>query len=447
MRVLIIDDEGNIRKTTALALESMGHEPVSAASREEALKQLGEAHFDVAFLDLKLDRESGLEVLPALLTAAPGLQVVVFTAFASVETAVEAIQLGAVDYVPKPFKPEQIRQTLGKILKARKLEGRVAELESRLTSDSPGVDLSSREPAMQKLLETAFKAAVTPATILLLGESGTGKTVLARFIHEKSQRKDSEFVTVSCPSLSRDLLESELFGHIKGSFTGAVNDTWGKVAAADGGSLFLDEIGELPLEIQPKLLRLLQEKEYERLGEHKVRRANVRVVAASNRNLEEATQQGRFREDLFYRLNVIALHLPPLRERLSDLMPIATGYLRFFAQQCGKRIEGFSPAATQAMSNYAWPGNLRELRNAVERAAILATGTHLQPHDLPDKLNAAAPLSATMQLQLGAKATLEELEKEHIRQLLMQIPTAEEAARVLGIDSSTLWRKRKRYGV
>jgi NtrC-family two-component system response regulator AlgB len=238
---------------------------------------------------------------------------------------------------------------LNRIMEARRLRQRVADLESRLSADSPATELTSAEPAMQKVFELASKSAATPATILLLGESGTGKTVLARAIHANSPQQDHAFVTVNCPSLSRELLESELFGHVKGAFTSAVSDAVGKVALADGGTLFLDEIGELPLEIQPKLLRLLQEKEYERVGESKTRRANVRVISATNRDLEKAVQEGRFREDLFYRLNVISIRMPSLRERPGDLQGIALGYLRFFARQCGKRLKGISPEAEEAL--------------------------------------------------------------------------------------------------
>ena len=389
MHVLVIDDEANIRKTTQVALESMGHGTAEAEDGEAALKELEAAHFDAAFLDLKLNTESGLELLPKLLKVNPNLDVVVFTAHASIENAVEAMRAGAVDYIPKPFTPEQIRQVLGKIVRMRKLEGRLADLEFRLSTDSPTTDLTTAEPAVQKVFDVALKAAGTPATIMLTGESGTGKTVLARAIHESSQQKDAAFVTVSCPSLSRELLESELFGHVKGAFSGAVAETWGKISLADGGTLFLDEIGDLPVEIQPKLLRLLQEKEYERVGEAKTRQADVRVIAATNRNLEQAVKDGRFREDLYYRLNVISLRVPALRERLADLPKIARNYLRFFSRQCGKKIEGFSVAAEQAMLNYGWPGNLRELRNVVERAAILAAGSRIEPGDLPDNLSPA----------------------------------------------------------
>jgi len=444
MRLLIIDDEEHIRTTTAVVLEAMGHETVGAETGAVALKQLERGDFDVAFLDLKLSGESGLDLLPELLKINPQLEVVVFTAYASIETAVEAIRRGAVDYIPKPFTPEQVRQVLGKIVRARKLQGRVAELESRLLADAPTADLTTSEPAVQKLFEMALKAAATPATILLLGESGTGKTVLARAIHENSPQKENAFVTVSCPSLSRELLESELFGHVKGAFTGAVGETFGKVALADGGTLFLDEIGELPLEIQPRLLRLLQEKEYERIGESKTRRANVRVISASNRNLEQAVQEGRFREDLFYRLNVISIQMPPLRERRGDLQQIAQSHLRFFSAQCGKRLKGFSEEAEQALREYSWPGNLRELRNVIERAVILAASDQIELPDLPEKFDQASSQPEALGVQVGAKVSLQELETEHIARVIQQVATMEEAAKILGIDPATLYRKRKK---
>jgi NtrC-family two-component system response regulator AlgB len=444
MRLLIIDDEENIRRTTAIVIEAMGHEAIGVDGSAAALKQLDAKHFDIAFLDLKLNGESGLDLLPELLKREPQLEVVVFTAYASIETAVEAIRRGAVDYIPKPFTPEQIRGVLTRITRARKLQERVAELESRLSANAPAIDMTTSEPAMQKAYEVALKAAATPATILLSGESGTGKTVLARAIHENSLQKENPFVTVNCPSLSRELLESELFGHVKGAFTGAVSDATGKVAAADGGTLFLDEIGELPLEIQSKLLRLLQEKEYERIGEAKTRRANVRVIAATNRNLEKAVEEGWFREDLFYRLNVISIHVPALRERLNDLQKIANGYLRFFGGQCGKRIKKFSAVAAQALGQYSWPGNLRELRNVVERAVILATGNEIELSDFPEKIYSDSERTNTNSVRVGAKVSLGELENEHIARVIQQSCTMEEAAKILGINPATLYRKRKK---
>jgi NtrC-family two-component system response regulator AlgB len=330
------------------------------------------------------------------------------------------------------------------LIQARKLRGREAELESRLSTDTLTIDSTTVEPAMQKVMDLAFKAAATPATILLLGESGTGKSVLARAIHENSLQKENAFVTVNCPSLSRELLESELFGHVKGAFTGAVGDKVGKVALADGGTLFLDEIGELPLEIQPKLLRLLQEKEYERVGEAKPRRANVRVISATNRNLEKAVQEKRFREDLYYRLHVIAIPMPPLRKRPGDLPKIAESYLRFFSAQCGKRLKGFSPGAEAVLRHYAWPGNLRELRNVIERAVILAATDEIDLLDLPEKLSEISPSAPAPGVQLGANVSLEKLETEHITRVLEQAATMTEAAKILGITRDTLHRKKKK---
>jgi NtrC-family two-component system response regulator AlgB len=443
MRVLIIDDEASIRQTMAMLLESLGHEAVSAANRTTALRQLDKGAFDIAFLDLKLDGEDGLDLLPELNKSHPYMDVVVFTAYASPEMALTAGRLGVNEILHKPFTPEQVRQMVLKVGENRKLKGRKVQLEDRLATDSPHADLHTREPVMQRVVNLAFKASATPASIMILGESGTGKTVLARAIHERSPQRDNAFVTISCPSLSRELLESELFGRVKGAYTGASGDAWGKVALAEGGTLFLDEIGELPLEIQPKLLRLLQEKEYERLGEAKTRRANLRVIAATNRDLEHAVREGRFREDLFYRLNVITLRLPPLRERLADLHRLATGYLKFFSAQCAKHIKGFSPDTERAMRQYAWPGNVRELRNVVEHAVILANGDEIVPDDLPDKLTQLVAGLDGMRAQVGMQISLEELEQAHIRRILAQSSSMEEAARILGIGRSTLYKKTK----
>ena len=438
MRVLVVDDEKNIRRTFSLALESLNHEVSAAASGKEAIEELKRANFDVAFLDLKLSQESGLDVLEQIVRVSPQTFVVIITAYASVETAVEAMRRRAFDYLPKPCTPEQIRHVLSNVERTRKLERRVADLESRLVASGPEIDLATESPEMRRALDTALKAAQSEATVLLLGETGTGKSVLAREIHRRSRRPDGAFVTVSCPSLSKELLESELFGHVKGAFTGAHQDTMGKVATADGGTLFLDEIGELPWAIQARLLRLLQERDYERVGENIPRHADVRIISATNRDLAKAVAEGAFREDLYYRLNVISLRMPPLRERAADIERLALVYLNFVASHTGKSVRTFAPAAVEALRNYSWPGNLRELRNVIERAVILSDHERIEVDDLSDIVR------STSEVRLGGKFTLEQIEAEHIRRLVASHRTLEEVADILQIDPATLYRKRKR---
>jgi two-component system, NtrC family, response regulator AlgB len=443
MRVLIVDDEPSIRKTTRIAVESSGHSAFEAPNAAKAIKEAEDERFDVIFLDLKLGADDGLEVLGRLMKMRPAPAVILFTAYANIATAVEAMRRGAFDFIPKPFTPDQIRSVLAKVAKTHALERRVEALESDLASGAPPVDLESAEPSTLRALQIAFRAAETPANILILGLSGTGKSVIAREIHKRSARRDEAFVTVNCPSLSRELLESELFGHAKGSFTGAFAETSGKVAAADGGTLFLDEIGEMPLEIQPKLLRLLQEREYERVGEAFPRRADVRVIAATNRDLAAEVKAGRFREDLFYRLNVIAVTLPGLRERPADLSRLAEGARAYFATRAGKGHIAFSKGVTEAFANYPWPGNLRELRNVIERAVILAPGDTIEVSDLPEEISGAT----TPGFAVGARVSLEQLEGEHIRRILASSRNLDEAAHTLGIDPATLYRKRVKLGL
>ena len=446
MRILIIDDEPDFRGQIAKALSKEGHHVETATDSSEALRQLDEQLFDVALLDMNLGEESGIDLLPTLKERSPQTDVIVFTAEASHESAVEAIHLGAIDYIEKPFTVDQFRQALRRASDGRRLRKTLSELELRISADLPPMSFETDDESMAGVMEIAQKAADSPASILILGESGVGKSVLARFLHENSDRSGEAFVTVNCPSLSPELLSSELFGHVKGAFTGAVKDTWGKVAQGDGGTLFLDEIGELPLDIQPRLLRLLQEREYERVGEAKTRQANLRVIAATNRDLETEIAEGRFREDLYYRLNVINLTMPPLRERRSDTRRFAESYFRFFAAQCGRRITGFTDAAVEAMTSYSWPGNLRELRNAVERAVILADGDHIALDDLPAKVRADEP-SSSVRVEVGSNVSLEELERGHIRQVVENSETMEAAAETLGIDPATLYRKRKKYSL
>jgi NtrC-family two-component system response regulator AlgB len=444
MNVLVIDDDLGIRETLGTALETRGHHVETAVSVAAAEKKVREGRFEVAFLDLRLGTANGLDLLPDLLQLSPRLAVIVITAYSSVESAVAAIQRGAFDYLAKPFKPAQITQVLERVEKTRKLESRVSELEGRLPKPDAFEETSrTSSPEMQRILDLARKAAARDATVLMLGESGTGKSMLARQIHRWSPRAHEPFITVNCPSLSRELLESELFGHVKGSFTGAVATTWGKVAAADRGTLFLDEIGELPLEIQPKLLRLLQEREYERVGESKVRLANVRVIAATNRDLKEAVAQGKFRQDLLYRLDVISFRLPGLRERPGDILDIAESELPLLAAHTGSAVKGLSKAACEAMKRYAWPGNIRELRNVVERATIVASGEEIQAGDLPFSVGVETDARPT----IGGPFSVDQVEAEHIREVLKRAATLQEAAAILQLDPTTLLRKRKSLGI
>ncbi len=441
LRVLIIDDEKNIRATLTICLESMGCEVRSASSPDEAVAAVGQRPFDLVFLDLRLRESSGLDLLPKLLAESPGLGIVVLTAYATIETAVEALKRGAIDYLPKPFTPEQIRHLVNQFTQRRQAEWRLAEFDQQLKQTVPEIDLDTHSPKMRAAMEIIIRAAQTDSTVLLRGENGTGKGVLARTLHLHSRRHDYPFVMVNCPTLSEELLASEMFGHVRGSFTGAVRDQPGRVEAAEGGTLFLDEVGEISPALQAKLLRFLQEKQFERIGETRTRAADVRVVAATNRDLEADVRGGRFREDLLYRLNVVEVVVPALRERPEDILPLARQFLTFFARAVGRPIPTLAPATERILRLYHWPGNVRQLRNAMERAVILWPSATIEPEALPEQMLSPEASAPT----LGGDFTLEELERRHILAVLARKATVEEAAHTLGIDTSTLWRKRKRY--
>jgi NtrC-family two-component system response regulator AlgB len=437
----VVDDEKNIRATLAACLEGMGCRVAAVATASEALATLERQAFDLAFLDLRLKETSGLDLLPKLLALRPQLPIVMITAYATISTAVEAIKRGARDYLPKPFTPAQIRRLVNGLAERLNLSRRVEELQAHLREAVPEVILETESPKMRATLDLAARAASSGATVLLLGENGTGKGVLARWLHARSPRADGPFVTVSCPTLTEELLAGELFGHVKGAFTGALRDREGRLEAAHGGTLFLDEISEISPGLQAKLLRFLEEKQFERLGENRTRRADVRVLAATNRDLQEEVRAGRFREDLFFRLNVMQILLPPLRERREDIPLLARRFLDFFARQLRRIAPELSPAALQALLAYSWPGNIRELRNVLERAVILWPSRVIEPEALPVQMAPRMPSLAV----LGGNHSLEQIEREHILRVLARTATIEEAAQVLGIDPSTLWRKRKKY--
>src|SRR5580658_4178921 len=355
MDFLVIDDDKTFRDATCYLIENEGHFAQPASSGDAALTILKEDNFDAVLLDVNLGQESGLDLLPQILRNHPNLPVIVFTAQGTVNTAVEAMRRGALDFLEKPFTREQFHRVVARVQRFNQMSQSIERLEREVKetkSQSPDLLLDFATPRMKEIMEVLEKASRTPASILLLGESGTGKTALARVVHQQSHLADKPLVTVSCPSLSKELLESELFGHTKGAFTGAVKDRWGKVKAASGGTLFLDEIGDLPMEIQPKLLRLLQEQEYERLGENITRQAELRIIAATNRDLKKRMLDGVFREDLYFRLNVISVEMPPLRARPGDLSRLAGHYLKHFAGQCGRKAAVFSSEALARINSY-----------------------------------------------------------------------------------------------
>jgi two-component system, NtrC family, response regulator AlgB len=453
MDFLVIDDDKTFRDATCLLIDGEGHYAEAASSGELGVRALKEGKFDAVLLDLHLGQEKGLDILGQMLKRQPNLPVIIFTAQGSVKNAVEAMRRGAVDFLEKPFAREQFHLVLARVQRFHKLNQNIERLEREVkdsNAQSPEILLDTSMPLMKEVMDSLLRAAKTPASILILGESGTGKSVVARAIHQQSHLADKPFITVSCPSLSKELLESELFGHVKGAFTGAVQDHWGKVKAAAGGTLFLDEIGDLPMEIQPKLLRLLQEREYERVGENIIRQAEVRVIAATSRDLKKRAAQGSFREDLYFRLNVITAEMPPLRQRQGDLLRFAEHYFKHFSALCGRRLDGFSDEALSAIRAYGWPGNLRELRNSIERAVIMAKGNAINLEDLPAELRGppvTGPNGSETSLQVGALVSMEQLEEAHLRKVLERTANLAEAAQVLNIDQATLYRKRKKIGL
>jgi two-component system, NtrC family, response regulator AlgB len=450
---LIIDDDPGVRQSLRLCLESDHGRVLGVGTASGALDALERGRFDVVFLDLWLRSESGLDVLPEILRRQPGVGVIVITAFASYESAVEAMKRGAADYLPKPFEPEQVRAAARRVVEANVLKRQVNELQERLEESEGEGTFETRSPAYSSFLQTAARAAASDAVLLLRGESGTGKNVLARWIRKQSRRASRPFVTVHCPMLSGELMSSALFGHRKGAFTGAIADAVGKVEEAEGGTLFLDEVADLTADAQARLLRFLNDRTYERVGEAKERRSDVRLIAATNHSLTDEVRAGRFREDLLFRLEVITLHLPPLRERSEDVLPMARYYLHFCQRRQGRQGLAFSAACEQAIQDSPWPGNLRQLRNAVERAVILAPANTVEAADLglstvPVGLSTGTTGEpAGGRATLGADVTLEELEREHIARVVARAPSFEAAARILGIDVTTLQRKRKRYGL
>jgi two-component system, NtrC family, response regulator HydG len=429
-RVLVVDDEQKLGRLVAQMLELDGHEVLQAGGGKEALARLADSRFDVVVSDLRMPDVDGLAVLRAARARDPPPEVILMTAFGSAESAVEAMKAGAADYVTKPFSMDELRLRVGRLATQRSAEARSERLLERLTPD-----LVAESAGMKAALSAGRQVAATDATVLLLGESGTGKSQLARFIHYQSKRAAEPIVEVHCAALPESLLEGELFGHEKGAFTGAAQRKAGHLAAADGGTLFLDEIGEITPATQVKLLRFLQERAFVPLGSTEVRTVDARVISATNRDLAEAVKDGAFREDFYYRLNVFAIHVPPLRDRMDDILPIAE---RLLASR-GIPAEKLSPAARQKLLAHPWPGNVRELENALERGLILAGEGEILPEHLtggagrPSQTNRAADL-------LGEGFDLDAFERDLIYAALERAAgNKTQAARLLGITRRRLY--------
>jgi DNA-binding NtrC family response regulator len=438
-RLLVVDDEKNIRDGLAASLEMDGYEVVTAADGSAGLKRFGKGDIDLVITDLKMPGLSGEELLRHVTTENPGIPVIVLTGHGTVENAVEAMRRGAWDFLTKPVNLDHLSQLVKRALQNRELALKHRELEEELGRKKRFETIIGTSAPMRRVFDTISRAAPTRASILITGESGVGKELVADAIHGLSPRKDKPLIKVHCAALAESILESELFGHEKGSFTGAVSRRRGRFELANEGTLFLDEIGEIDQNIQIKLLRVLQEKKFERLGGEETIETDVRIVAATNKDLKAEIEKGNFREDLYFRLNVVNIHVPPLRERKDDIPLLIAAFLREFAQENSKTIEGVNEKARAALYAYDWPGNVRELRNCVESAVVMTPGPMIGPEDLPPTLCQKND-DGWIRVPLGS--TLEEAEKIIIRDTLSaQRGNKSKAADVLGIGRKTLHRK------
>ncbi|MCM2265763.1 MAG: sigma-54 dependent transcriptional regulator [Desulfuromonadales bacterium] len=446
-RILIVDDEEGLRRLLVRVLTKSGYEATAVAGGAEALRQVAGESFDLVITDIKMPEMDGLELLRELKAFDPSLPIIVMTAYGTVENAVQALRAGAYDYVAKPFEIDELKLTVDKALERERLLAENRYLHAELEGRYDFAGTIGNSPGMNQVFDIASSVAASNASVLVTGESGTGKELLARSIHYNSARKEKPFIVLNCSALSEGVLESELFGHEKGAFTGALATRKGRFELADQGTLFIDEVGEMSLAAQVKLLRVIQEHEFERVGGSKPIKVDVRIVAATNKNLEEQVKIGRFREDLYYRLNVVNIHLPPLRERREDIEPLARHFLQKYVAETGKKITEIAPRALSCLLAHEWPGNVRELQNAIERGVVLSKGSVLTPRDLPQGLQGGDQIC----LQLPARGgnlidILEDLERQLIVQTLEREQGSQtRAADALGIKRTTLRYKMEKY--
>ncbi len=444
-KILVIDDDASLRRVLEYNLQEEGYDVAAAATGEEGLRRFAEHCPDLVITDMKMPGMDGLQVFKAIRERSPDTLVIIITAFGEVGTAVEVMKLGAYDYITKPFNRDELKLTVKKALELKSLSEENRQLREELTERADFRKIVGVSAEMDKVFNMVRRVADTEATVLITGESGTGKELIARTIHSLSSRRSGPFIPINCAAIPRDLLESELFGHVKGAFTGAIKDKTGKFQLADGGTLFLDEVGELPTELQPKLLRALQERIVEPVGGMRPQKLDVRVVAATNLDLERATAEGAFREDLYYRLAVIPIHLPPLRERKRDI-PLL---LRHFAAKHRKKKVAFAADALEALVRYAWPGNVRELENTVERLLIMRHGDTISVEDLPEKIGSGGKRGMERIINLPEEGySLEELEREIVVEALERNSwNQSSAARFLRIPRHVLLYRMEKYGI
>jgi len=445
--ILIVDDELNIRNGLVQAVEMEGYEGIPAADGEEAWNIINSREIDMVITDLRMPGLDGSSLLKKIYSSYPTLPVVVLTGHGTIEDAVTAMQNGAVDFLTKPVNLNHLFVLIKKSLASRDMVRKNEELQSELDRLKRGNSYSSmvgKSQAVQRLLDTIQQIAPSKASVLITGESGVGKEVVANAIVSYSDRANRPFIKVHCAALNENLLESELFGHVKGAFTGAVSETRGRFEQADGGTIFLDEIGEISQSTQIKLLRVLQEHEFEKVGGEKTVKVDVRVLAATNRNLEQEMKEGRFREDLYYRLNVVRLEVPPLRDRKEDIPLLAMHFLNKYSEENKKNIEGFTNSARSALFNYEWPGNIRELGNCIESAVVMCRGNLIDLNDLPVNIS-RSPKTDEITIPLGS--TMEEAEKLIITSTLAWCGgNKTKTADVLGLGRKTVQRKLEEYG-
>jgi DNA-binding NtrC family response regulator len=443
--ILVIDDEKNIRTGLATALELDGYDVMMAADGAEGLDIALHNEIDLVITDLRMPGVSGEEVLRRVTTETPGIPVIVLTGHGTVENAVEAMRSGAYDFLTKPLNLDRLSLLVKRALQNRELVLQHRELEREIEGRKSFEHIIGKSPSIVKVFDVVKRVAPTKASVLITGESGVGKELIANALHNLSPRKDSPFIKVHCAALAETLLESELFGHEKGSFTGAVSRKRGRFELAHGGTIFLDEIGEINQAVQIKILRVLQEKKFERVGGEETLEVDVRVITATNRDLEKEIAEGRFREDLFYRLNVVCIDVPPLRERKDDLPLLISAFIKEFAEENGKKIDGVEAKARSALFAYDWPGNIRQLRNCIESAVVMTSGTVITIDDLPPSIRSMDEIPS---IRIPVGVTMAEAEKQVILQTLsQQNGNKSRTAEVLDIGRKTLHRKLGEYGL